>query len=82
MILGLEASFRAACSETQTCQHTSNSPTAVLFTRALIYSIHNREALYIFSREEAQPELENASRSSMEAAWGKEEMGARQAEAA
>lgn len=74
---GPEASFRPASPETQSCQHTGNHPTeSVLFNRMLIYSTHNREGLYIFSRGAMQSELEKSSCSSTEtASYGEEEMG-------
>lgn len=54
---GTELSFRPAYSETQTHQHAGCGPTeTVLFTRMLIHSIHNKEALHILSRRVATPE--------------------------
>lgn len=47
----------------------------------LKYSVHNREALYIFSRGVTPPELEKSFRSSIETAYREEEMGAGEAEA-
>lgn len=64
-----EVSFTPACSDTQICPHTGSGPTeSALFTTMLIYSIHNREALYIFNRGVAQPELEKSFYSSMKTA--------------